>query len=75
MQEPEVPETRDADGNKTETGRIAVNIDSCGGTVTIYDGEKVYTMKKARDLTVLVVDEEGRTFSSSDARYDFSAEE
>ena len=75
VQEPEVPETRDEGGNKTETGRIAVNIGSCGGTVTIYDGEKVYTMKKARDLTVLVVDEEGRTVISSDGRYDFSADE
>ena len=75
VQEPEVPGTGDNGGDRTETGRVAVNIDSCGGTVFIYNGEKVYTMEKAKDLTVRVVDEGGRAVRSSDGRYDFTASE
>lgn len=71
--EPGVSASGDQGENRAETGSLAVNIDSCGGTVTIYDGEKVYTMERAQDLTVSVVDEEGRAVRSSDERYDFIA--
>ena len=71
VKEPGVPVPEGQEGNKKETGLIAVNIGSFGGTVTIYAGDKVYTMEKARDLKVTVIDEEGRAVGSSDERYDF----
>ena len=75
VQEPEEPGSGAVDADRTEKGSIAVNIDSCGGKVIIYDGEEIYTMQRTKDLTISVVDEEGRAVSSSDERYDFVTED
>ena len=75
VQEPDLSEHGEQGKNSTETGSVAVNIGSSGGTVVICDGEAEYTMKKEQDLTVSVVDKEGKIVRSGDARYDFAVTE
>lgn len=62
------------EAEKAENGTVTINVGSAGGTVTVTNGDNVYTIVKPSKGDAVVTDKDGNTVETTDD-YDLSIED